>query len=97
LRHRGDGYAIDGVIEGFAHRLAVALVLKDPRAAQNPGDARIVFAICFAGLGAVMLVLNCFLAAYADRFMLPMMLSLLVAVIFILAALLDEICLRALK
>jgi len=77
--------------------LAVALILKDPRAAQDPGDARIVFAICFAGLGAVMLVLNCFLAAYADRFMLPMMLSLLVAVIVILGALLDEICLRALK
>jgi hypothetical protein len=75
---------------GIALLLLIVALLLNATIASGTNTPAIIFAICIGIVGTVMLLLNCFFVAFGDRFMLPMIESLLIAIIILLGAILQR-------
>ena len=75
---------------GVALLLLMVGLLLNATIASGTNTPAIIFAICIGIVGTVMLLLNCFFAAFIDRFMLPMIESLLIAILILLGAILQR-------
>jgi hypothetical protein len=70
--------------------LLIIALLLNLTIASGTNTPSAIFAICIAIVGSVTLLLNSFFSAFGDRFMLPMIESLLIAILILLGAVLQS-------